>query len=271
VSAASLSASLGRLPAQVGRAAWSLVLPVLMIVGYQWWSGLAANPYFPTIPVMLESFRETWVGSGFTQHVVPSLANLARGYLIGLALGILAGVALGRLPLVRQAVNPLISFVLTVPTVALLPLFLIVFGIGPQLQVGVIVFAVFFYVLVTTADAIRGIEPVLLDVAAIYRVRSWRRLLFILLPAAIPQILSAARVTLSLGVLVMVVSEMVGASRGIGAVTLLAQQSFAYKQMWAGMLLLAILGIGLNSLLSFAERRLLVGAGYVVPVKEGSS
>ena len=127
---------------------------------------------------------------------------------------------------------------------------------------GVIAFAVLFYVLVTTADAIRGIEPVLLDVAAIYRVHRWRRLVFILLPAAVPAMLSAARVTLSVGVLVMVVSEMVGASRGIGAVTLLAQQSFAYKQMSAGMILLAILGIGLNALLSLAERRLLLGAGY---------
>lgn len=265
------SVALRLAPSRVGRLLWSLILPVALVVGYQLWSARAGNPYFPTIPEMLVSFKETWIGPGFATNVLPSLSNLARGYALGLVLGVLAGVVLGRVPPVRQALNPLVYFILTVPAVALLPLFLIVFGIGPQLQVGVIAFAVFFYVLVTTADAIRGIEPVLLDVAAIYRLRGWRRLLFVLLPAAVPQILSAARVTVSLGVLVMVVSEMVGASRGIGAVTLVAQQSFAYDQMWAGMILLAILGIGLNALLSFAERRLLLRAGYVTSTREGSS
>ena len=181
--------------------------------------------------------------------MLPSLANLARGYARGLVLGVLAGVALGRMPRLRQATNPVISFILTVPTVALLPIFLIVLGIGPQLQVGVIVVAVFFYVLVTTADAIRGIEPMLLDTADSFHIRGWRRLVLILVPSAVPAILSAARITLSISVLVMVVSEMVGASRGIGAVTLLAQQSFAYDQMWAGMLLLALIGIVLNAAL----------------------
>lgn len=255
---------------RVGRTAWSLILPVAIVVAYQWWSANAHNPYFPTIPEMLVAFRDTWIGDGFVDDVLPSLANLARGYALGLALGILAGVALGRLPIVRRAANPVVAFFLTLPAVALLPVFVLVFGIGTQLQVGIIAFAVFFYVLVTTADAIRTMEPVLLDVAASFHIRGRRRLLFVLLPSAVPQILSAARVTLSIGILVMVVSEMVGSSRGIGAVTLLAQQDFNYRQMWAGMLLLAVLGIGLNALFSLGERWLLRHAGYIAPNAKGT-
>jgi ABC-type nitrate/sulfonate/bicarbonate transport system permease component len=255
---------------RTGRAAWSLILPVALVVGYQVWSSGAHNPYFPTIPTMLGAFRETWLGEGFTRDVVPSLANLVRGYLLGLVLGVLAGVALGRLGALRRAASPVVSFFLTLPAVALLPLFVLVLGIGTSLQVGVIAFAVFFYVLVTTADAVRTIEPVLLDVAASFHVRGWRRLLLVLLPSAVPQILSAARVTLSIAILVMVVSEMVGASRGIGAATLLAQQSFDYDQMWAGMLLLAVLGVGLNAAFSAGERRLLAHAGYTSTTTGGA-
>lgn len=249
---------------------WSLILPVALIVGYQVWSSAAGNPYFPTLPEMGTAFLETWAGDGLTTHVLPSLANLARGYLLGLLLGVLCGVALGRLARVRQAVNPVVAFILTIPTVALLPIFLIVFGVGPQLQVGVIVVAVLFYVMVTTADAIRGIEPMLLDTADSFHIRGWRRLVLVLVPSAVPAILSAARVTLSISVLVMVVSEMVGASRGIGAVTLLAQQSFAYDQMWAGMLLLALLGIGLNAAFSRVERTVLARAGYQPPARKAN-
>lgn len=250
---------------RIARGLWMLILPIGLLVAYQLWSLGAQNPYFPTLGQMADSFRDTWIGPGFATHVLPSLGNLARGYLLGLSVGVLAGVALGRLPALRRAAAPVVSFILTIPPVALLPLFLIVLGVGPQLQVGVIAVSVFFYVLVTTADAVRGIEPVLLDVAAIYRLRGWTRLTRVFIPAALPQILSAARVTLSLAVLVMVVSEMVGASRGIGAVTLLAQQSFAYRQMWAGMILLAILGIGLNALFSLLERLVLTRAGYITP------
>lgn len=241
---------------------WSLLLPMILIAGYQIWSSSAGNPYFPNLQSMGTAFVETWTGSGFTSHVIPSLANLARGYIAGLLLGVLVGVALGRLVRVRRAVNPVVSFFLTIPAVALLPIFLIVLGVGPQLQVGVIVVAVFFYVLVTTADAIRDIEPMLLETADSFQIGGWRRLLLVLVPSAVPSILSAARVTLSLAVLVMVVSEMVGASRGIGAITLLAQQSFAYSQMWAGMLLLAVLGISLNAVFSLVERFILSRAGY---------
>lgn len=255
---------------RLAKIAWAAALPVTMVVAYQLWAASAGNSYFPTIDVVAKAFVETWAGEGFTRHVVPSISNLFRGYTFGLLLGVLAGVALGWLPRLAKAVNPLLSFTLTIPTVALLPMFLIVFGVGEQLQVGVIVFAVFFYVAVTVADAVRKVEVTLLEVCRIYRVSHWRKLFYVLIPAVVPQILSSARVTLSTSVLVMVVSEMIGASRGIGAMTLLAQQSFYYDQMWAGMILVAILGISLNYLFAFGERSLLRRAGYSITRTESA-
>lgn len=254
--AASASA-LGRL----GHLSWQLLLPAILLIAYQLWSSAAENNYFPTIPAILESFRENWLGDGFSTNVLPSLSNLARGYGIGLLVGIALGVILGRIPILRRAFGPVFGFLLAVPPVAILPLFLLVLGVGPQMQIGVLVFSVSIYMLISTADGIRSIDPTLDEVAQVYGVRGARQLFQIILPAASPQILAAARVSLSLAVLVMVVSEMVGASKGIGAVTLLAQQSFAYEQMWAGMVLVALLGIGLNALFGYGERQLLKRAG----------
>lgn len=237
--------------------ALQLLAPVLLVVGYQRWAAQADDPYFPTVPEIVSAFREMWVGEGFTNHVVPSLWNLGRGYALGLALGIGCGLLIGLHDRLGRVVAPIVAFCLTLPAVAVLPMFIIVLGIGSSLQVGIIVFAVFFTVLVNTADGVRAMDPGLHDVARSFGIAGARRTLAIVLPAAGPQILAAARTSVSVSLLVMVVSELVGASRGIGAATLLAQQDFQYARMWAGMVLLAVLGYVLNALFAVVERPLL--------------
>lgn len=250
------------------RLAFELVLPAALIAVYQWWASGADDPYFPPVQEIASAFSEMWIGEGITEHIVPSLWNLARGYVGGVVLGVIGGVVIGLVPALWKAFAPAISFVLTLPPVALLPLFIVAFGIGSALQVGIIIFAVVFTVLVNTAVALRDVDPTLHDVASSFQIRGARRLCTVLLPAAAPQILAAARSSLSVALLVMVVSELVGASRGIGAATLVAQQSFEYPEMWAGMVLLAILGYTLNRLFTICERPLLRRLG-VAPESGG--
>jgi ABC-type nitrate/sulfonate/bicarbonate transport system permease component len=242
---------------RVGLVALELAVPVALVAAYQWWAARGKNPYFPTVGRIASAFRKMWFGDGFRDDVLPSLSNLAKGYLGGLVLGIAAGVVLWRVPLLRRALSPVISFVLTLPPVALVPLFIVAFSIGTALQVGIILYAAFFAVAVTTADALRSVDHQLVDMAASFRVRGWRRLVHVMLPAAAPAILGVARSTLGVSLLVMIVSELVGASQGIGVATLTAQQSFQYPEMWAGMVLLAVLGYLLNRLFSLVERPIL--------------
>lgn len=232
------------------------VVPVLLLIGYQAVASSGQNPYFPILPKIAGAAGELWFGAGLSRDVLPSLGNLLIGYATGLLLGVALGVLLGRVPMARRVVAPLVAFGLTLPTVALLPLFLIAFGIGAAMQQAVIAFAVFFVAVINTADGIRGTDPVLLDYARVYRLTRWRRIGLVIIPAAAPSILAAARVGLSAGLLVMVVGEMVGASHGIGAVTLLAQQDFAYDRMWAGIVLVGLLGIAINVGFLPLERRL---------------
>lgn len=231
-----------------------LILPVLIVVAYQVATVVTPSPFTPGIPQILDAFGRTWLGDGFARNVVPSLSNLAAGYLIGLTLGIAGGVLLGRLRIFSYTFTPVIAFLITIPGVAILPIFLFIFGIGPQMQTAVIAFAATGGMTLNTAAAVRAVEPTLEDVARVYRFGAARRAFQVFLPAALTRILASARVALAIAILVMVVSEMVGAGRGIGAVTLEAQQGFDYATMWSGMLLVSLLGVGLNYLFTLLER-----------------
>jgi ABC-type nitrate/sulfonate/bicarbonate transport system permease component len=171
----------------------------------------------------------------------------------------------------RSLLWPLVNFPLTLPSVALLPILILALGIGPAMQVGAIAFGVFFLVLVNTTAGVRAVDPAMTDIGRAYRIGPGRRLFLLLLPAAAPQIVSAARTALSVAVLVMVISEMVGASYGIGAVTILAQQEFRYTRMWAGMVLLALLGYLLNAGFALVERCTLGRWGVLATAAAGRS
>jgi sulfonate transport system permease protein len=250
---------------------WQAILPVGLVVCYQVLAVRARNPYFPTLGAIAGEFRATWVGPGFIEHVLPSLENLTYGYLIGLLAGVAGGVLLGRVRGLRDLLGPLVGFCQTLPAVALLPIFVVALGVGSAMRIGVIVFSVFFVVLVNTTAGMRAVDPAVIDVGRAYRIGPVRRLFLLLLPASAPYIVAAARTSVSIAVLVMVVSEMIGAPRGIGVVTLLAQQDFQYPRMWAGMVLLALLGYLLNAAFAVVERLTVGRWGMIAAIGKGRS
>lgn len=237
--------------------AWELLLPIGLITAWWLWSVQAGALFYPPLPEVLRTFADTWFGSGFVQHVLPSMRNLALGYVIGVALGIAGGVVLGMARWLRQAATPLLEYARALPPPAVLPFAILLLGVGPQMKVGVIVLGVVFPVLMNTVDGVRAVEPTMREMARVYRLPWHYRLRYLLLPSAAPQIVVGARTSLSIGVLLMVVSEMVASTEGIGFFTLQAQRTFAFTHMWAGMLLLGLLGYLLNLAFGTAERRIL--------------
>lgn len=234
---------------------WELILPLALFAAWWVWSVTAGQMYFPPLPEILGAFGRTWFGAGFLDHVVPSLRNFAVGYLLASAAGVLIGIAVGRSAWLRWLLGPVIEYARSLPPPALLPFFILILGIGPEMQVGIIAFGVFFVVLLNAIDGASGVEPTLLEVAAVYRIPRWYRFTRIILPAASPQIVAGLHTGTSLAVILMVVSEMVAATRGIGFFTLQAQQNFAFADMWSGMLLLAIIGVAVNLLFVWAVER----------------
>lgn len=234
-----------------------LWLPVLLVAAWWLWSAQAGQPFFPPLADILARFRELWLFDRLPSDVLPSLRNLAAGYAIASVVGITVGVLLARVRLLREAFEPVIHFVRSTPGVAMVPIFILVLGFDASMKVSIIAVAAVFPTIIATIDGVRSADPVLLDISRAYHLTSAERVRQVLLPSAGPQIFAGLQVSLQVAFVVMIASEMLGSSEGIGALTLLAQQSFAVTDMWAGILLLGILGYLVNLAFLLVQRRVL--------------
>jgi ABC-type nitrate/sulfonate/bicarbonate transport system permease component len=239
------------------RVATSLIVPVGIVLA--WWFASADNvsPFYPPLARIVEVFGENWVFERVASDVLPSLGRMFAGFAIAVVLGVGLGTLLGRMPLVAYALNPVLQFGRAIPATALVPVSIVLFGIGDVPKITLIAFVTLFPVMLNTIDGVRNVDPVLEDVCSSYRLTRVQRVLHVQLPAAAPQVLAGMRIALSVAFVMMVVTELVAATDGIGYVTLQAQQSFQVSLMWSGMLLLGILGVFVNGLFVLVERRLL--------------
>jgi ABC-type nitrate/sulfonate/bicarbonate transport system permease component len=232
--------------------ALEFVVPLALLALWALWSASSDTFYYPPLTEILETFNETWVFERVGGDVVPSLLRLGAGYVIAVVAAVALGVPLGLNATARRAASPIVEFLRAIPPPALLPLAIVVVGVGNSMKVLIIAFVCLWPVLLNTIDGIRGIDPTLNDTARVYGLP--RRAI---LPAAAPQVFAGMRTSLSLAVIMMVISEMVASTNGIGFFVLQSQRSFAIPEMWSGILLLGILGYVLNLLFTGVEHRVL--------------
>ena len=144
-----------------------------------------------------------------------------------------------------------------VPPPVIIPLALLIFGLEDEMKIFVIFFSCAWPILLNTIDGVRNIDWVLVNTAKTFRLTRWQTIRRVVLPAASLQIITGLRVSLPIVLILVVISEMVGSTDGIGYFILDAQRRFRVTQMYAGMLALAILGYVLNQLFNLLHRRLL--------------
>jgi ABC-type nitrate/sulfonate/bicarbonate transport system permease component len=236
---------------------------IAFVIVWQVVTGLVADPYFPTPVAIVGTMQDLWF-SGPVSHlfltdlavdnILPSLGRLLSGWAIGGAIGIAAGIVLGRSRVALDFVEPLISFGRALPAVALLPVFLVMFKLGTPVQLATIVFGVVWPVLLNTIHGAQSVDPVQVETARAFQLPRSRWIFGIVLPAALPKIFSGLRISLSLSLVLMVISELVGATDGIGYQFQVAMQGFDLTIVWAWIVLLGILGNLLNWIFLGFER-----------------
>jgi ABC-type nitrate/sulfonate/bicarbonate transport system permease component len=243
--------------ARLGQVGIRLALPALLLV--LWWvlSADSDSPYWPPLSEILEAFRELWFFEHLSSDVLPSVWHLAAGFAIAAAIGIALGVLLGLSPRARRDAAPLTEFFRSMPIAALVPISLIVFGPGAQMEIALIAFGCCWPVLVSTADGVRSVEPTMLDTARVYGLSARQRMLRVTLPAALPQTFAGLRIALAIGVATMIISNMFGSGSGLGFFVINAQQTYAVRDMWAGIILIGLIGALASLVLVAIEHRLL--------------
>lgn len=233
---------------------WIFVL-VLMglweIAGRRDTSGL-----FPPLSEVLTETLEVLRSDALTNDILPSVARALTGFVLGSAAGIALGVVLGWWRALEPWTTAPLEFLRAVPVPALVPLAVALYGSTDPMKVGIIALGAFWPVLLNTVDGIRRVDPGYIESARVYTSGSNLSILRrVVLPAATPQITTGLRIGLAISLILMVVSEMFGASSGLGYLVLQSQRLYAMTSMYAGVVILALVGLLLTALFSAIEKR----------------
>jgi ABC-type nitrate/sulfonate/bicarbonate transport system permease component len=224
-----------------------------------WWfaSASSGNFYFPPLQTIVQTFIEVWVSSRILDDVVPSLARLVTGYFGAVALGLIIGIPIGSSRALRNVLEPVLEVLRAIPPPALVPILILFAGIGDTMKTLVIVSGCIWPVLLNTVEGVRGRDEVLEDVVRSYRIGGIARLWHFVIPSASPQMFTGMRQALSIGIILMVISEMFAASNGLGFAIIQFERTFAVPEMWTGIIMLGLIGILLAQLFRLVERRML--------------
>ena len=221
------------------------------------WARAEASFLVPPPSAVAERAWDVWPTREFLGNVQASLTRLAVGFGIGACAGVAVGLLVGGSVRVRRVLEPLLELLRAVPPIAIVPVAIVVFGLGDAMLVSVIAFGVFFPVFVHTAEGVRGVSPEVRDTAALLHVGPAERLYRVYLPAALPSIAAGLRVAVSIGLVLVVISELTGASDGLGYSIRQQQRDFDLPGMYGGLVFLGLLGYVLNRLFLIVERHLL--------------
>jgi ABC-type nitrate/sulfonate/bicarbonate transport system permease component len=235
------------------------VLVFLAAVGlWQLWADSANLFTVPTARDVAERAWDVWPTSDFLSNVGQSMKRYAFGFAIAAVIGIALGLLVGASYAARRTLDPFLECLRAVPAIAIVPVALLILGIGDASRIAVIAFGLVFPILVNTAEGVRGVPLEVRDTASMLHVGRVERVTRIYLPAALPSIMAGLRIAVSLGLVLVIVSELVGGElNGLGYYLIVQQSEFDFPELYAGILFLGVLGFALNRLFLLAERRLL--------------
>lgn len=238
---------------------------VVFVVVWQFAASAAADPYFPPPTKILSAAGDTWFSGpashlwfsgALTDDILPSLGRLLAGFAIAAVIGIPLGLLLGRSAKATDYVSPMFFFARSIPVSMLVPVFLVAFGIGPKMEIFTVFFGAVWPILLNTLDGARAVDEVKTETVRAFRISRFHWIFGVVLPTALPKVFAGLRLALSLSIILMVVSELMGgSSSGIGYQLITAQGNFELPRMWAWIVLVSVLGYVANLVLTTAERR----------------
>ncbi|MGK2964920.1 MAG: ABC transporter permease [Tepidiformaceae bacterium] len=238
-----------------------ITLPVAAVVlgltVYHLWVVGTDQPAY-RFPTPFAVWDELWPDRRFFAEQAWTTGTEALG---GLLIATVVAVALGALmaynTVLERMLLPLAILVKVTPVVAVAPAFIIWWGFGAGPKVAVAALLTFFPILINAVTGFRAVQPEVLWLLDVYQVPWWRRFLWVRVPAAMPYLLSAIKVSATLAIIGAVVAEWFGADKGLGRVIYLANTDFQPARLFAAVTVLAVMGIGITLVISLVERRLL--------------
>jgi ABC-type nitrate/sulfonate/bicarbonate transport system permease component len=236
-----------------------LLFLALLIAGLEWavQSGLVRRALMPPPSAIWEVLRDLLTSGEVLGPLYATLRLVFIGFAIGSVVGIALGTAMGWWGAAYRLLEPLVEMMRPIPKAALVPPLMLFLGLGDTMKITSVSLAVTFPVLVNTVQGVRGVDRVLLDSARTHGWGTARALWHVVLPASLPFILAGMRTSLGLALIIAVLSEMLTGQGGLGFLILDMQRSFLIRQMYAWLVILALVGLALNGVFAWAEKRAL--------------
>lgn len=256
----------GRLRRVGTRLVYSFGLLAVLLMLWQAATLFSPSPFFPTPLRIFANAGKLFLGGppsslfltpAVNRDTFGTLGRVLLGFALGSIAGIVIGVAIGLRRVLRDVTDPVVEFLRSIPATATLPLFIVLLGGGDNMRVAFIAYGISWFVLINTANGVGSIHPTQLAMGKAFRLPWHRQLSGIILPAAMPKVFAGLRIALTGALMFAIVSEFMLATNGIGFQLIQAQGRFQILNMWSWMLLLAVLGLVLNTILEVVENRLL--------------
>jgi ABC-type nitrate/sulfonate/bicarbonate transport system permease component len=220
-------------------------------------SGLLPALFMPAPHEVLAALYALLLSGQLFTHLQASLQRILVGWLLGSAAGLGIGFTMGVFGLARAVGLPLVAAMFPIPKIALLPLFILWFGIGEPAKIATIAFGVAFPTIVSSYAAVDHVPRNLIQMAQSFGLSTRAIVWKVIFPGALPGILAGFRISASIALILVVAAEMIGAQQGIGAFVLAAGNLMQTDQLIAGVLLLSGLGLTFSWVLGMAEKLLL--------------
>jgi len=222
-------------------------------VRWQWIKTIS----LPPVSQVFSALPGLFLSGEIPFQVWMTLRRMLIGYGGAAAAGTFVGLIMGYFRPAYDLLEPLTEILRPIPSPAYIPLAILFLGIDDEMKVAVIAFASFWPILLNSYSGVKSADPVQVNTGRTFGLSSWKLLWQIVLPAATPYIFTGLRISLALSLIISVIAEMVASNNGIGFFILDAQRSFRIREMYAGIMVLGVLGYGFNRLFLALERRLL--------------
>jgi NitT/TauT family transport system permease protein len=264
------TARLSALAGYAGRASWKSLAVLLFLALWEFGPQYLASPstrvFLPPLHEVLAAGAKLVESGQLQSHLQASLTRSVSGFGIAVVSAVVLGLLIAWYGRLNSFLNPILELFRNTATLALLPVFTLLLGIGEESKITIVAYAAFFPVLLNTIAGVRTVDPLLIRAAKSLGLNSFRLFQKVILPSAVPTIFTGIRMAGTSSILVLIAAEMVGAKAGLGYLIVNAQMSFLIPDMYAGILTVSVLGLLVNVLLVALERhfsrwRTAVGSG----------
>lgn len=237
---------------------------LIIVLGFfSWWefvsqTGRVSVLFFPAPTNIVATLVDMTLSGELAEDLIPTLRRVVSGFVLGGSAGLLVGISMGWSSRLRIALDPLIAALHPIPKISLLPIFLIIFGFGESSRIVMVSISAFFPMLINSMAGVLQINPNYFEVAKNYGANNWKIFKRVVFPGSLPMILTGARLSLTLSLVITLVIEMRYGSVGLGTVIWLAWETLRTNNLYAVVAILAALGIIFNA-------SLLMLKNYLVP------